>query len=89
MEKLVVNVAKTPTGYSASIDILPGWVLGTSGSFDDFKKELQESIDIHVQWAKEDRDEYPEIFDGEYFFDFKYNIESLHLFEYELYAVSF
>ena len=77
MEKVIVNVAKTPNGYSASIDILPGWVLGTSGSFDLFKKELQDSIDIFVEWAKEDGDEYPSVFDGDYIFEYKFSIESL------------
>ena len=77
MEKVIVNVGKTPQGYSASIDILPGWVLGMSGSFADFKKELQESIDTYIGWAKEDKDEYPAIFDGEYEFEYKFNIESL------------
>ena len=77
MEKVIVNVAKTPTGYSASIDILPGWVLGTAGSFDKFKKELQESVDIFVEWAKEDCEAYPTVFDGEYAFEYKFNIESL------------
>ena len=77
MEKVIVDVAKTPSGYSASIDILPGWVLGTSGSFELFKKELQESIDIFVEWAKEDGDEYPIIFDGKYSFEYKFDVESL------------
>jgi len=77
MEKVIVNVAKTPTGYSADIDILPGWVLGTDGSFDEFKKELQESVDIFVEWAKEDGEEYPAVFDGEYGFEYKFNVESL------------
>jgi len=77
MEKIIVNVGKTPQGYSASIDILPGWILGTSGSFADFKDELQKSIDIYIEWAKEDGDDYPSIFDDEYEFEYKFNIESL------------
>ena len=77
MEKIVVNVAKTAEGYTASIDILPGWVLGTTGVFDDFKKELQESVNIYIEWAKEDGDEYPSVFDGEYEFEYKFDVESL------------
>jgi hypothetical protein len=77
MEKVIVNVAKTPQGYSASIDILPGWVLGMTGSFTDFKKELGESIHVYVEWAKEDGDEYPSVFDGEYEFEYKFTVESL------------
>jgi hypothetical protein len=77
MEKIIVNVGKTPGGYCANIDILPGWVLGTDGDFADFKKELQESIDLYIEWAKEDGDEYPTVFDKEYKFEYKFNIESL------------
>jgi len=77
MEKIIVNVGKTPQGYSASIDLLPGWVLGTNGSFVDFKKELRESIAIYLEWAKEDGDEYPSVFDGEYEYEYKFNIKSL------------
>jgi len=77
MGKIIVNVVKTPEGYCASIDILPGWVLGTSGSFEEFKTELQESVDIFVEWAKEDGDEYPNVFDGEYNFEYKFNVETL------------
>ena len=77
MEKVIVNVAKTPEGYCASIDILPGWVLGTKGSFEEFKKELQDSIDVFVEWAKEDGDVYPNVFDDEYDFEYKFNVESL------------
>ena len=77
MDKVIVNVAKTPEGYSASIDILPGWILGTRGSFSDFKVELQESVDIFIEWAKEDNEEYPDVFNGEYVFEYKFNVESL------------
>jgi len=77
MEKVTVNVGKTLQGYSASVDILPGWVLGIEGSFDEFKEELQKSIDIYIEWAKEDGEEYPLLFDQEYEFEYKFNIESL------------
>jgi len=77
MEKVIVNVGKTPQGYCASIDILPGWILGTNGSFDELKKELKKSIDIYIVWAKEDAEEYPSIFNREYEFEYKFNIESL------------
>jgi len=87
MEKVIVNIGKTPQGYSASIDIIPGWVLGVTGSFAELKKELQESIDVYIEWAKEDRDEYPSIFDGEYEFEYKI-INSFHQLERELLSIS-
>jgi len=77
MEKVIVNVGKTPEGYCASIDILPGWVLGMTGSFTDFNKELRESIEIFIEWAKEDGDSYPSVFDGKFDFEFKFDIPSL------------
>ncbi|MDR2816078.1 MAG: hypothetical protein LBB62_05180 [Proteiniphilum sp.] len=77
MEKVIVNVGKPPGGYSASIDILPGWVLGTEGAFADFKRELTDSISVFIKWAKKDGDTYPSVFDGEYEFEYKFDIESL------------
>ena len=77
MEKVIVNVGKTPRGYCASIDILPGWVLGINSSFAEFKKELQKSIDVYIAWAKEDGDDYPSVFDGEFDFEYKFDIASL------------
>ena len=78
METVIVNVGKTAQGYSASIDILPGWVLGMSGSFAEFKKELQESIDIYLEWAKKDGDEYPSVFDAKYKFEYKFILGESH-----------
>jgi len=77
MEKVIVNVGKTKEGFSAVIDIIPGWILGMSGSFDDFKKELKESIDVFIKWAKKDGDEYPAVFDSDYEFEYKFSVESL------------
>lgn len=77
MEKIVVNVGKTPQGYSASIDLLPGWILGTSGTFVDFKRELVESIEIYLKWAKKDGKTYPAVLDENYEFEYKFDIESL------------
>ena len=51
MEKVIVNVGKTPNGYSAEIAILSGWALGVFGTFADFKRELAESIDIFITFS--------------------------------------
>ena len=77
MEKVIVNVGKTPSGYSAEIEILSGWALGVSGTFADFKRELAESIEVFIKWAKKDSDAYPAVFDREYEFEYKFDIESL------------
>ena len=76
-KKVVVNVGKTPKGYCASIDLLEGWVLGTTGGFSEFEKELKKSIAVYIKWAKKDGDAYPAVFDGEYTFEYKFDIESL------------
>jgi predicted RNase H-like HicB family nuclease len=77
MEKLIVRVGKTPKGYSACVDLLPGLILAVTGDFAKFKRELVESIDFHLEGMKEDGDPYPAIFDGEYEFEYEFDIESL------------
>ena len=80
MEKVIVCVSKTPKGYCAGIAILPGWVMAVTGSFSDFKRELAESIQVFITWAKKDGDPYPAVFDREYEFEYLYDIESLMCF---------
>ena len=63
MSILILNTPKTPEGYSASCDLLPGWVVAFTGNFDEFKEYVQESIDFYVECAKNDGDEYPAILD--------------------------
>lgn len=77
MEKVEVRVGKTPKGYCAGIDILPGWVVAVTGTFSDLKKEIAESIQFYIDCAKKDGDSYPEVFDGEYELVYKFDIESL------------
>ena len=77
MEQVIVNVGKTPQGYSASMDVLPGWVLGTNGSFANFKTELRDSIKVFIEWAKEDGDDYPAVFNGAFEFEYKFDVASL------------
>lgn len=77
MEKVEVRVGKTPEGYCAGIDILPGWVVAVTGTFTDLKKETIESIKFYIDCAKEDGDEYPAVFDTEFELVYKFDIESL------------
>jgi hypothetical protein len=77
MKKITVNVSKTTDGYSASIDLLPGWAIATEGDFSAFQKELQESVNIFIKWAKKDGDSYPVVFNGDYQFEYKFDVESL------------
>ena len=66
MASVIMNTARTENGYSCACDLLPGWVVACSGDFEQFKKEVEDSIKFYVDCAKEDGDEYPAVFDGEY-----------------------
>lgn len=77
MEKVEVRVGKTPKGYCAGIDILPGWVVAVTGTFADLKKEIAESIEFYIDCAKEDGEVYPAVFDREYELVYKFDMESL------------
>ena len=77
MEKVIMKVARTETGYGCCCDILPGWVVSGSDNFEEFKAEVKESIDQFVQWAREDGDKYPPVFDGEYEIIYKFDVAAL------------
>ena len=77
MKAIMVDVSKTPKGYSASCDLLPGWIVGTSGQFAQLKKDIQESLDFYVECAELDHEDYPIELKSDYILKFKFDIESL------------
>ncbi len=77
MASVIMNTARTENGYSCACNLLPGWVVACSGDFEQFKKEVEDSIKFYVDCAKEDGDEYPAVFDGEYEIVYKFNVQSL------------
>ncbi len=77
MATVIMDTARTENGYSCACDLLPGWVVACSGDFEQFKKEVEDSIKFYVECAKEDGDEYPAVFDGEYEIVYKFNVQSL------------
>lgn len=77
MEKVVVNVGRTDTGYCCACDLIPGWVVAGSENFDNFKKEVQESIDFWLEGKREDDEPYPKVFDGKYELVYDFDIASL------------
>lgn len=77
MEKVLMNTARTENGYCCSCELLPGWIVTHSGDFDSFKKYVQESIDFYLDCAKQDGDEYPAVFDGEYEVVYQFDVASL------------
>lgn len=75
--KVIIETARTESGFSASCDLLPGWIVACGGNFNDFVAYVQESIDFYVESAKEDNEVYPEVFDGEYELEFKMDVQSI------------
>ena len=63
MEKVIISTSKTENGFSASCELLPGWVVAFTGNFSGFAKYVQESVDFYIECAKEDKREYPKVFD--------------------------
>ena len=77
MEKVIMNVARTPTGYCCDCDLLPGWVVTGSENFEEFKRYVLESIDFYIDCAKQDGEAYPAVFDTEYEIIYKFDVASL------------
>lgn len=67
MENVVtIKISRNENGYSAACDLIEGWVVAVTGDFDTLEKEVKESIDTYIEWAKEDGDPYDPIFDTNY-----------------------
>ena len=76
MEKITVEVSYTGNNYSAHIPILPGCVT-TGNSLVEIRKHIEEIVPFHVEGMREDNDDYPSAFDGEYEFIYKLSTEAL------------
>ncbi|MDE5726956.1 MAG: hypothetical protein K2H83_05415 [Duncaniella sp.] len=78
MHRLTINTSKTPDGYSASCDLMPGWVVAYEGEFDGFENYVRESIDFYVSCAIADGDPYPEILSAhDLELSYKFDVQSL------------
>lgn len=77
MEQVIISTSKTENGFSASCELLPGWIVAFTGNFSDFVSYVHESIDFYVDCAKMDHDTYPSVFDNDYELLFKMDIQSL------------
>lgn len=77
MEQVIISTSKTENGFSASCELLPGWIVAFTGNFSDFVSYVHESIDFYVDCAKMDHDTYPTEFDNDYELLFKMDIQSL------------
>ena len=85
---VIVNVSKTDNGYSASCDLLDGWVVAVTGDWSDLEKEVRDSIDFYIECAKADGDSYPEIFDQEYQIVYQFDVQSLLCFYQNIFSFS-
>ena len=77
MKQIQVKIGKTPAGYSAAIDILPGWIVAVTGSFADIRKEIENSIAFYIECAQRDGEQYPKVFNSKYELIYKFDVESL------------
>jgi len=77
MKQIEVKIGKTPAGYSAAIDILPGWIVAVTGSFADIRKEIEDSIAFYIECAQRDGEPYPKVFNSKYELIYKFDVESL------------
>ena len=72
-----MKASRTENGYCCVCDLLPGWMVAYSGDMDGFKNYVQESIDFYIEGRKEDGDEYPSVFDGEYEVLYDFDVATL------------
>jgi len=76
MEKVIVEVSYTGKNYSAHIPILPGCVT-TGSSLVEIRKHIEEIVPFHIEGIREDKDQYPAVFDGNYEYIYKLSTEAL------------
>lgn len=78
MQTLIINTSKTPSGYSASCDIIPGWIVAYEGDFDGFEPYVRESIDFYVECCQEDGTEFPPVLaDKDVVIRYRFDVQSL------------
>lgn len=78
MQTLTINTSKTPSGYSASCDIIPGWVVAYEGDFDGFEAYVRESIDFYVECCQADGIPFPSVLaDKEVDIRYRFDVQSL------------
>lgn len=87
-KNVVVNVSKTENGYSASCELLEGWVVAVTGDWSELDKEVRDSIIFYVDCAKKDGESYPAIFDGEYQIVYQFDVQSLLCFYQNIFSFS-
>ena len=76
MENVIVDIYYTGNIFCAEAPILPGCV-STAATLAEMKKNIKEAIAFHIESSLENNDPIPEVFKGDYQFEFKLSIEAL------------
>lgn len=78
MQRLTINTSKTDKGYSASCDLIPGWVVAYEGDFSGFEDYIRESINFYVDCARADGEPFPKLLaDPALELSYKFDVQSL------------
>ncbi len=82
-----MKTTHTATGYGCCCDLLPGWTASSGHDFKKFHAYVLESIRFYVDCAREDGEEYPALFDGE--FEVVYSMDACALLAYYQGVITF
>ena len=76
MGKVIVDIYYTGNNFCAEAPVLPGCV-STAPTLAEMKRNIKEAIAFHIESSIENKDTFPEVFNGDYQFEFKLSIEAL------------
>ena len=76
MKKVTVTVELADNNYAAYIVKLPGCI-STGKTFEELKENISEAVAFHLDGMREDGDEIPPAFSGEYEFVYHFDTQSL------------
>jgi len=76
MENVIVEIYFKGINFCSEAPVLPGCV-STASTLAEMKKNIREAIAFHIESGFENIDPIPEVFKGDYQFEFKLSIEAL------------
>lgn len=74
--KVVARIGKTAKNFAACVEELQGFVC-TADTLQELKQEVEEGILFHLEGMREDGDPIPEVFQGNFEIEYKWDVESL------------
>jgi predicted RNA binding protein YcfA (HicA-like mRNA interferase family)/predicted RNase H-like HicB family nuclease len=77
MDKVIVTVGLTENNYSAYVNIRDGIAVATGETFEELKQQMTEAVEFHLEGMREDGEEIPETFSGQYELVFHFDVRSL------------